>query len=157
MQLQFAAHAVNALFRIFIYPIIYLALQFLVTTDVQNPRVRYVGFNVNLTCEFAEGSTAEVCFFNFTGMTAQQTFLVNRAVNTSVASSCAMTDAVADNVDFGWSAFDNIAGIPITVELIPVDEDHFECGPGRHYISLVINNPQLVTLVNPISVTMNSH
>ena len=102
--------------------------------------MRYFGFNLNLTCDFAEGSTAEVCFFNFTGMTAKQTFLVNRAVNSSVASSCAMADAVADIADFEWSAFDNIAGVPITVELIPVDEDHFECGPGRHYISLVMKN-----------------
>ena len=112
--------------------------------------MRYVGFNLNLICDFAEGSTAEVCFFKFTGMNAQESFLVNRSGNSSVASSCAEAEAVADNVDFVWSAFDNIGGVPIMVELIPVDEDNFECGPGRHYNSLLINNPQLVTLVNPI-------
>ena len=103
-----------------------------VTTDVQTAWVRYVGAKVNLICDFAEGSTAEGCFFNFTGMSTHQSFLVNKSVNSSVASSCAVAFAVADNADFAWSASGTIGGVSIMVELIPVDEDNFECGPGRH-------------------------
>ena len=71
---------------------------------------------LNLTCEFAEGSTAELCFFNFTGInTEPQTFLVNRTVNSSDALSCAMANAVVDEMDYMWNAFDEIGGISVTV------------------------------------------
>ena len=128
--------------RSLVFTAVYLALPLLVTTDVQSPQVRYVGANFNLTCEFAEGSTAELCFFNFTGInTEPHTFLVNRAVNSSVASSCAEADAVADDMNYMWSAFDDIGGVPLTVELIAVDsQDNFECLPiqpgiGMHFLS----------------------
>ena len=124
--------------------VVYHALPLSVNTGVQNLRVKYIGAFLNLTCEFAEGSTAEVCFFNFTGInTEPQTFLVNRAVISSVASSCAMADAVADDKNYIWSAFDDIGGVPVTVELIAVDsqdEHSFECLPmqpgiGMHFFS----------------------
>ena len=114
-----------------------------VTTDVQNPSVRYVNNSVNLTCEFAEGSTAEGCLFNFTGVTTQQSFFVNRSGDSPVASTCAIARAFANNTDYTWSAFDDIGGVPVTVELIAVDsqdEDNFTCLlllPGRHIHSLV--------------------
>ena len=101
-----------------------------VTTDVQNARVRYVGTNLHLTCDFAEGSTAEGCYFNFTGVTTQQSFFVSRSENSSEVSSCAMANAVANNTDFLWSAFDDIGGVSIPVNLTEADEDDFECGPG---------------------------
>ena len=44
-----------------------------------------------------------------------------------MASSCDMANAVADNTDFKWSAFDDIGGVSIMVELIEADEDDFEC------------------------------
>ena len=121
--------------HVHIYPIVYLVLPLKVTTDVQNPQVRYVGDNFNLTCEFAEGSTAEGCFFNFTGIIyGAQTFFVNRSGNSSVATTCAMADAtVADDKNYMWSAFDDIGGVPITVELIPFDsrdENNFTCQSG---------------------------
>ena len=56
---------------------------------------------LSLTCEFAEGSTAELCFFNFTGInTEPPTFLVNRTVNSSDALSCAMANAVVDKMNY---------------------------------------------------------
>ena len=120
--------------HVVIHSIVYLVLSLQVTTDVQSPQVRYVGANFNLTCEFADGSTAEACFFNFTGIkTEAQTFFVNRSENSSVATTCAMSDAAADDKNYMWSAFDDIGGVPITVELIPVDsrdEDNFTCQPG---------------------------
>lgn len=110
-----------------------------VTTDVQNPQVRYVGTNVNLTCEFAEGSTAEGCFFNFTGYNSEpQTFFVKKSGNSS-ASACAMANAAADDKNYMWSAFDNIGGVAITVELIPVDswdEDNFTCPRGMQHVCI---------------------
>ena len=110
-----------------------------VTTDVQNPRVRYVGANLNLslTCDFAEGSTAEGCYFNFTGVTTQQSFFVNRSKNSSeaYASSCHMANAVADNTDFVWSAFDDIGGVSIPVNLTEVDEDDFKCAGVFKYFA----------------------
>ena len=109
-----------------------------VTTDVQNPQVRYAGANFNLTCEFAEGSTAEGCFFNFTGIkTEAKTFFVNRSGNSSVATTCAMSDTAADDMNYMWTAFDDIGGVPITVELIPIDswdEDNFTCRPGMQHV-----------------------
>lgn len=47
-----------------------------------------------------------------------------------MASSCAVANAVADNLDFMWSAFDDGGGVPIAVALMPVDrrnQDNFEC------------------------------
>ena len=107
-----------------------------VTTDVQNPSVRYVNYSVNLTCEFAKGSAAEGCLFNFTGATTQQSFFVNRNGDSPVASTCAIARAFANNTDYTWSASDIIGGVPIMVELSLVDEDNFECAPGNHYIFL---------------------
>ena len=55
---------------------------------------------------------------------------MNRSENSSVATT---DDAAADDKNYMWSAFDDIGGIPITVELIPVnsrDEDNFTCQPG---------------------------
>ena len=110
---------------------------------MQNPSVRYVNNSVNLTCEFAEGSTAEGCLFNLTGVTTQQSFFVNRSGDSPVASTCAIARAFANNTDYTWSAFDDIGGVPVTVELIAVDsqdEDNFTCLlllPGRHIHSLV--------------------
>ena len=111
----------------------FLILPLPVTTDVQNPRVKYVGESLNLTCDFAEGSTAEGCFFNFTGVnTESQTFFVKRSGNSSVAWSCAMADADADDLNYMWSAFDDIEGVPITVELNDSqDQDNFKCLQGR--------------------------
>ena len=110
-----------------------IVLTLSVTTDVQNPRVKYVGAFLNLTCEFAEGSTAEVCFFNFTGINSgPTTFVVNRTGNSSMASSCAMANTTADDNNYMWSAFDDIGGVPVTVELIDSqDQDNFECMQGR--------------------------
>ena len=107
--------------------------------------MRYVGVGVNLSCDFAEGSTAEGCFFNFTGITTVQTFFVNRSGNSSVATTCAVTYAAADDKNFVWSAFDDIGGVSITVELIPVDsqdEDNFIilCRPGMQHSRLLINS-----------------
>ena len=111
-----------------------------VTTDVQNPQVRYVGTNVNLTCEFAEGSTAEGCFFNFTGVnTKSKTFFVNRSGNSSVATTCAMANPTADDMNYMWSAFDDTEGVAITVEVIPIDswdEDNFTCRPGMQHMCI---------------------
>lgn len=111
-----------------------------VTTDVQNPRVRYVGTNFNLTCDFAEGSTAEGCFFNFTGVkTEPQTFFVNRIGNSSVATNCTEAETAADDKNYNWSAFDDIGGVSITVKLIPVDswdEDNFTCQPGMQHMCI---------------------
>ena len=115
-----------------------------VTTDVQNPRVRYINTNLNLSCNFAEGSTAEGCFFNFTGLSKEQSFFVNRTGDSLVVSACAVAGAVADNVDFTWSAFDDGGDIPIAVTLVPVDsqdQDNFECipmAPGRCMQSMFI-------------------
>ena len=108
-----------------------------VTTDVQNPSVRYVNNSVNLTCVFAEGSTAEGCLFNFTGpgINTQQSFFVNRSGDSSIATSCESTREFANNTDYMWSASDTTGGISIVVELILVDEDNFECGSGWHCIS----------------------
>ena len=92
-----------------------------VTTDVQNPRVGYLNNSVNLTCEFAEGSTAVGCIFSFTGVTTQQIFVVNRSGDSPVASTCAIARAFANNADYTWSAYDDIGGVPVTVELIAVD------------------------------------
>ena len=55
-----------------------------------------------------------------------------------MASSCAMADAVADDKNYMWSAFDDIGGVPVTVELIAVDSQ--ECLPmqpgiGMHFFS----------------------
>lgn len=116
---------------------------FPVTTDVQNPSVRYVNNSVNLTCEFAEGSTAEGCIFNFTGVTSQQSFFVNRSEDSDVASRCEITRAFANNTDYIWSVFDNAGEVPVTVELIAVDsqdENNFTCLlllSGRHMQSLI--------------------
>jgi len=115
-----------------------------VTTDVQNPRVRYINTNLNLSCNFAEGSTAEGCFFNFTGLSKEQSFFVNRTGDSLVVSACAVAGAVADNVDFTWSAFDDGGDIPIAVTLVPVDSQNqvnFECipvAPGRCTQSMFI-------------------
>ena len=118
----------------------YVVLLLSVTTDVQNPRVRYVGTNLNLslTCDFAEKSTAEGCLFNFTGInTEPQSFLVNRVGDSPMASACTMANAVANNMNYMWSAFDAIRGVPITVELIAVDnQDNFECLPMRPGIGM---------------------
>ena len=120
----------------------YLLFVLPVTTDVQNPSVRYVNNSVNLTCEFAEGSTAEGCLFNFTGVTTQQPFFVNRSGDSPVASRCAIARAFANNTDYTWNAFDDIGGTPVTVELIAVDsqdENNFTCLSllsGRHMHSL---------------------
>ena len=106
--------------------------------------MKYVGAFLNLTCEFAGGSTAEVCIFNFTGINKEpQTILVNRTVNSSVATTCAMANAAADDKNYMWSAFDDIGGVSVTVELIAVDsqdEDNFTClpmqpGMGMHFFS----------------------
>ena len=99
--------------------------------------MRYVNTNLNLSCNFAEGSTAEGCLFNFTGVSTEQSFFVNRTGDSLVASSCAVAEAVDDNVDFMWSAFDDGGDIPIAVTLVPVDSQNqvnFECipmAPGR--------------------------
>ena len=117
---------------------IFLPLQ--VTTDVQNPKVRFIGANVNLTCDFAEGSTADGCFFNFTGYNTDlepQSFFINRSGNSSVATTCDVADAPADDKNYEWSAFDDIGGVPITVELIPVgiwEEDNFTCQQGMQHM-----------------------
>ena len=110
---------------------------------MQNPSVRYVNNSVNLTCEFAEGSTAEGCIFNFTGVTSQQSFFVNRSGDSDVASRCEITRAFANNTDYIWNAFDNVGEVPVTVELIAVDsqdENNFTCLlllSGRHMQSLI--------------------
>ena len=94
--------------------------------------MKYVGTNHNLslTCEFAEGSTAESCLFNFTGVTTQrsQTFMVYKFGDSPIATTCAVANATAGDMNYMWSAFDDIGGVPITVKLIPVDsQDNFEC------------------------------
>ena len=94
--------------------------------------MRYLNNSVNLTCEFAEGSTAVGCIFSFTGVTEQEIFVVNRSGDSLMATSCAMASAFANNTDYTWSAFDDIGGVPITVQLIAVnshDADNFECLP----------------------------
>ena len=116
----------------------YIVLPLSVTTDVQNPRVRYLNNTINLTCEFAEGSTAEGCLFNFTGVTTHEIFVVNRSGDSTAASTCTISKAFANNTDYMWSAFDFNGGVPIKVELIAVDsqdDDNFTCLqmlPGMH-------------------------
>ena len=40
---------------------------------------------------------------------------MNRTVNSSDALSCAMANAVVDEMDYMWNAFDEIGGISVTV------------------------------------------
>ena len=83
------------------------------------------------------------CIFNFTGVTSQQSFFVNRSGDSDVASRCEITRAFANNTDYIWSAFDNVGEVPVTVELIAVDsqdENNFTCLlllSGRHMQSLI--------------------
>ena len=77
------------------------------------------------------------------GVTTEQSFYVNRSADSPVASTCAIARAFANNTDYMWSAYDDMGGVPVTVELIAVDsqdEDNFTCLsllPGRHIHSLV--------------------
>ena len=55
---------------------------------------------------------------------------MNRNRDSPVASTCEIAKAFANNADYTWSAFDDIGGVPIAVELIAVDsQDNFECLP----------------------------
>ena len=50
-----------------------------------------------------------------------------------------MADAAADDKNYMWSAFDNIGGVALTVELIPVDswdEDNFTCPRGMQHVCI---------------------
>ena len=79
-----------------------------------------------------------VVFKHISSIPQSFALFVKRTGDSSVASACAVAEAVADNVDFTWSAFDDGGDIPIAVTLIPVDsqdQDNFECipmAPGRY-------------------------
>ena len=54
-----------------------------------------------------------------------------------MATSCDVANATADNVDFMWHAFDDIGGVPVTVELIAVgsqDKDNFKCQQSKQCV-----------------------